>query len=93
MARLVTDQVAALYTGRPASRIRRWGLQGRITRYIDESDRRGGVRYDLEELRSATQDYADGPITPGATPEMPKPKRGTVVTTRETRLPYGRIAA
>jgi hypothetical protein len=93
MPRLVTDQAAALYTGRPAARIRRWGLQGRITRYIDETSRRGGIRYDLDELHSASQDYEGGPIIPGLTPDMPKTKRGTVVTTRETRLPYGRLAA
>jgi hypothetical protein len=93
MARLATDQVAALYTGRPAARIRTWGLQGRITRYIDETDRRGGIRYDLDELHGATQEYEDGPIIPGATPAMPAVKRGTVVTTHETRRPYGRLAA
>lgn len=90
MARLVTDQIAALYTGHPASKIRQWGLQGRVTRYVDESQRRGGIRYDLDELHSETQEYEGGPIIRGATPEMPSPRRGTVTTTREMR---GRLAA
>lgn len=93
MARLTTDKAAALYTGHPASTIRRWGLQGRITRYVDESERRGGVRYDLDELHSEKQAYDGGPIIRGKTPEMPKVRRGTVVTTREMRLPFGRLAA
>ncbi|GAB2696052.1 hypothetical protein [Kitasatospora kifunensis] len=93
MARLVTDKIASLYTGHPASKIRQWGLEGRITRYVDESQRRGGIRYDLDELHSERQDYEGGPIIRGKTPAMPTPRRGTVVTTRELRLPYGRLAA
>lgn len=85
MYRLVTDKTAAAYTGHSPATIRRWGMEGRITRYIDESDRRGGIRYDCFELHSETQEYEGGPKTKGATPAMPAPRRGTVVTTRETR--------
>lgn len=90
---LTTDKAAALYTGHTAATIQRWAREGRITRYIDESERRGGVRYDLQELHSAQQLVEDGPKIKGAVPDMPTVRRGTVVTTREMRLPYGRLAA
>lgn len=93
MARLTTDQAAALYTGHTAATIQRWAREGRITRYVDQSERRGGVRYDLDELHSAKQLVENGPVFKGAKPDMPSPKRGTVVTTREVRLPFGRLAA
>ena len=69
---LVDQAVAAEYTGHPASTIRGWALQGRISRY---GQGRGRVRYDLLELHSKTQDDA-GVILPGRTPEMPVERRG-----------------
>lgn len=69
---LVDQAVAAAYTGHPASTIRGWALQGRISRY---GRGRGKVRYDLYELHSETEDDA-GVKHPGATPEMPAERRG-----------------
>ena len=53
---LVTEEVAAYWTGRPASTIRRWAAEGRIARHMDRSRRGNGVRYDLWELPAATRD-------------------------------------
>lgn len=64
---LVTEELAVVWTGRPASTIRRWAAEGRITRH---GKGRGNVRYDLAELNAKTENE-DGTITPGAAPEMP----------------------
>lgn len=64
---LVTEEYAVIWTGRPASTIRRWAAEGRITRY---GRGRGNVRYDLAELKSKTEDEF-GNIVPGETPPMP----------------------
>lgn len=53
---LVTEDLAAYWAGRPASTIRRWAAEGRITRIEDHTDRRNGVRYDLWELPAAVRD-------------------------------------
>lgn len=54
--KLVPEDLAAYWTGRPASTIRRWAVEGRLTRHWDRSDRINGVRYDLDELPEATRD-------------------------------------
>lgn len=74
MPRLVNEELAVAYTGRPPTTIRRWAHEGRISRY---GKGRGKVRYDLLELRSETED-ADGVRHPGATPEMPAERRGRI---------------
>lgn len=53
---LVTEDLAAYWTGRPASTIRRWAAEGRIARHEDHSQRGNGVRYDIWELPAATRD-------------------------------------
>lgn len=72
MPRLVPEDLAVAYTGRPATTIRRWAHEGRITRH---GRGRGQVRYDLLELHSAWQDE-NGVIHPGPTPAMPEQPRG-----------------
>ena len=72
MPRLVPEELAVAYTGRPATTIRRWAHEGRISRY---GQGRGRVRYDLLELHSKTEDD-DGVQQPGVTPEMPAERRG-----------------
>ncbi|MGW7001403.1 helix-turn-helix domain-containing protein [Streptomyces sp. NPDC054933] len=64
---LVTEELAVVWTGRPASTIRRWAAEGRITRH---GHGRGHVRYDLAEL-NAKLENEDGTITPGRAPAMP----------------------
>ena len=64
---LVTEELAAVWTGRPASTIRRWAAEGRITRH---GHGRGNVRYDLAELNAKTEDE-DGNVVPGKAPAMP----------------------
>lgn len=64
---LVTEELAVIWTGRPASTIRRWAHEGRITRH---GHGRGNVRYDLGEMQAKTEDE-DGNITPGRAPAMP----------------------
>ncbi|NUR02474.1 MAG: DNA-binding protein [Streptomyces sp.] len=64
---LVTEELAAVWTGRPASTIRRWAAEGRITRH---GHGRGNVRYDLAELNPKTEDE-DGDVIPGKAPAMP----------------------
>ncbi|OPC84209.1 hypothetical protein B4N89_27700 [Embleya scabrispora] len=54
---LVDDKAAAAWTGRPASTIRRWGLEGRIAKH---GNGRGAVRYDLRELQPWSP--ANGPM-------------------------------
>lgn len=49
---LIPEDLAAEYTGRPGSTIRRWAAEGRITRH---GRGRGCVRYDLSELPHATR--------------------------------------
>jgi hypothetical protein len=66
---LVTEEYAVIWTGRPASTIRGWAHQGRITRH---GRGRGNVRYDLAELPSKTEGE-HGEIIPGVTPPMPAP--------------------
>lgn len=66
---LVSEEYAVIWTGRPASTIRGWAHQGRITRH---GKGRGNVRYDLAELPSKTEDET-GTIVPGVTPPMPAP--------------------
>lgn len=63
---LVTEDLAAVWTGRPASTIRRWAAEGRITRH---GHGRGNVRYNLAELPAKTEDE-DGNVVPGAAPAL-----------------------
>lgn len=64
---LVSEEYAVVWTGRPASTIRRWAAEGRITRY---GRGRGRVRFDLAQLPPKTEDE-QGNIVPGATPPLP----------------------
>lgn len=64
---LVSEQYAVIWTGRPASTIRRWAAEGRITRH---GHGRGNVRYDLAELNAKTEDD-EGKVIPGKAPAMP----------------------
>ena len=68
---LVTEDLAAYWTGRPATTIRRWAAEGRLTRHHDRARRRNGVLYDLAELPEARRD-ADtrALIAPAATPDV-----------------------
>lgn len=66
---IVSEECAVIWTGRPASTIRRWAAEGRITRH---GTGRGNVRYDLAEMPSKTEDEF-GNIVPGVTPPMPSP--------------------
>ena len=61
---IVTEEFAAIWTGRPASTIRGWAHTGRINRY---GSGRGKVRYDLAEMYPKTEDE-HGNVIPGATP-------------------------
>lgn len=63
---LVTEELAALWVGRPASTIRRWASEGRITRH---GHGRGNVRYNLAELNPKTE-AEDGTVTPGLAPPV-----------------------
>lgn len=70
-AHLIPEDLAAYFVGRPASTIRRWAAEGRITRHEDHSDRRNGVRYDLWELPAATRDPdTKALIAPGQAPPV-----------------------
>lgn len=53
---LATEEIAAYWTGRSASTIRRWAAEGRITRHQDRGRRGNGVLYDLWELPAAKRD-------------------------------------
>lgn len=64
---LVTEELAAIWTGRPASTIRRWASEGRITRH---GHGRGHVRYDLAEMHAKTEDD-NGNTIPGEAPAKP----------------------
>ncbi|MCD9196060.1 DNA-binding protein [Streptomyces albireticuli] len=69
---LVTEDMAAEYTGRPGVTIRRWAHEGRIHRH---GSGRGRVRYDLWSLPRKTRDELTGEITPGAPPPLPEGRR------------------
>lgn len=62
---LVTEEYAAIWTGRPGATIRRWASEGRITRH---GSGYGKVRYDLVEMHGKTEDE-HGSVIPGATPQ------------------------
>lgn len=63
---LIPADLAAVYCGRPASTIRRWAAEGRITRY---GTGRGQVRYHLDELPHAHRDEETGEwVLPDAPP-------------------------
>jgi hypothetical protein len=53
--KLVPEDLAAYWTGRPATTIRRWAAEGRLTRHHNPQ-RRNGVLYDLAELPEAVRD-------------------------------------
>ena len=63
-AHFVDDRTAGLWTGRPTSTIRRWGLEGRITRHQIAPH---VVRYDIRELRPKSP--ANGPMKAPPLPE------------------------
>jgi hypothetical protein len=68
---LIDEDLAAYFTGRPKSTIRRWAAEGRITRHHDHRARRNGVRYNLWELPAATRDPdTKALIAAGATPPI-----------------------
>ncbi len=70
---LLTADLAACYTGRPASTIRRWASEGRITTY---GRGRGNIRYNLHELPGAVRDEWTDELTPGQAPPLPDKRRG-----------------
>jgi hypothetical protein len=65
---MVSAELAAYYTGRPASTIRRWAAEGRIKRY---GTGRGNVRYSVFELPRKTVDQWTGEVTLGPAPPLP----------------------
>lgn len=68
---LVTEDLAAYWTGRPATTIRRWAAEGRLTRHQDHGRRKNGVLYDLAELPVAERDPDTRVlITPAPTPPL-----------------------
>ncbi|MFF8589960.1 DNA-binding protein [Streptomyces sp. NPDC015220] len=68
---LVTEDLAAYWTGRPATTIRRWAAEGRLTRHHDPARRRNGVLYDLAELPEAKRNPDTRElIEPGPTPDI-----------------------
>jgi hypothetical protein len=68
---LITEDLAAYWTGRPATTIRRWAAEGRLTRHQDRARRRNGVLYDLAELPEAKRDPdTRALITPGPMPDI-----------------------
>ncbi|GAA4824332.1 DNA-binding protein [Streptomyces ziwulingensis] len=68
---IVTEDLAAYWTGRPPATIRRWAAEGRLTRHRDNGRRRNGVLYDLTELPAATRDNDTRElITPAETPPI-----------------------
>ena len=69
---LIPEDLAAYVTGRPASTIRRWATEGRITRH-PAPDRRNGVLYDVFELPAARRDPDTGAlIAPAQAPPLPE---------------------
>lgn len=68
---LITEDLAAYWTGRPATTIRRWAAEGRLTRHHDRTRRRNGVLYDLAELPEAKRDSDTRElIAPGPMPDI-----------------------
>lgn len=68
---LVTEDLAAYWTGRPPATIRRWAAEGRLTRHRDPGRRRNGVLYDLAELPVAERDKdTRALITPADAPPV-----------------------
>lgn len=70
---LVDDETIAYYTGRPASTIRRWRAEGRITQY---GNGRGKVLYDAHEFIAAERDEWSGEVIKvgGISPLLPSPQ-------------------
>lgn len=68
---LITEDMAAAWTGRPRVTLRRWATEGRITRHPDPGRRRNGVRYDLNELPRQTVDELTDEVTLGPPPPLP----------------------
>lgn len=67
---LVPEDLAAYWTGRPTTTIRRWAAEGRLTRHHNPQ-RRNGVLYDLAELPEAKRDKDTRElIEPGHTPDI-----------------------
>lgn len=65
---LADDHAIAYYTGRTASTIRRWGAEGRVTRY---GSGRGKVLYDAHEFIAAERDEWTGEVRKrGGIPEL-----------------------
>lgn len=69
---LISLDLAAYYTKRPPSTIRRWALEGRITKHPDLKRRRNGVLYDRLELPRGTVDEWTGETHLGPVPPLPK---------------------
>lgn len=70
---LVTEGMAAYWTGRPGSTIRRWATEGRVRRY---GKGRGNVRYNLRELPAAQREEDTGRLLkPGDPPARPDNSR------------------
>ncbi|CAL9366716.1 helix-turn-helix domain-containing protein [Streptomyces sp. enrichment culture] len=68
--KLVPEDLAAYWTGRPATTIRRWAAEGRLTRHHNPQ-RRNGVLYDLAELPEARRDETTlALLEPGPTPPI-----------------------
>lgn len=67
---LVPEELAAYHAGRPASTIRRWAAEGRISRY---GSGRGKVRYNVNELPLAVRDeYTREVLWHEPTPPLPE---------------------
>lgn len=69
---LLTEELAAKYTRRPASTIRRWAAEGRISRY---GSGRGNVRYLAWELPRAVRDEWTGEWDLGDPPPLPEGRK------------------
>ncbi|MEV7492179.1 DNA-binding protein [Streptomyces anulatus] len=68
---LITEDLAAYWTGRPATTIRRWAAEGRLTRHQDHGRRKNGVLYSLDELPVAERDAETrNLIAPAPTPPI-----------------------
>lgn len=68
--KLVPEELAAYHAGRPASTIRRWAAEGRISRY---GAGRGNVRYNVNELPLAVRDeYTREVLWHEPTPPLPQ---------------------
>lgn len=71
---LIDEETAVYFTGRPASTIRRWAAENRITRHPAPAGRRNGVRYDVMELPAAVRDDTGTVTTPGEAPPVKQPQ-------------------